>query len=89
MPWGPKATQPIFPERNAVIATYDLANRFTYHAPTAEQIDVYQMIRNIAHSYASYLNDVCPDGREKSLAMTKLEEVVFWANAAIARTTGE
>jgi hypothetical protein len=72
-----------------MIAPYDLANRFTYHAPTEDQVEKYQMIRNIAHSYATYLNEECPDGREKTLAMTKLEEVVFWANAAIARTNGD
>ena len=27
-----------------------------------------------------------PDGREKSLAMTKLEECCMWANAGIARS---
>lgn len=68
-----------------MIASYDLANRFTYHPPTEGQPEKYEMIRSIAHSYATYLNDTCPDGREKALAMNKLEEVVFWANAAIAR----
>jgi len=28
---------------------------------------------------------VAPDSRERSLALTKIEEAVFWANAAIAR----
>jgi hypothetical protein len=27
----------------------------------------------------------CPECREKSLALTKVEEAVMWANAAIAR----
>ena len=27
----------------------------------------------------------CPESREKSLAFTKLEECIMWANAAIAR----
>lgn len=31
----------------------------------------------------------CPDSREKSLAMTKLEECSMWANASIARNGGE
>jgi len=30
-------------------------------------------------------NDVVPDGREMSLAITNLEQVMFWANAALAR----
>lgn len=28
---------------------------------------------------------VCPDGREKSLAITNLEMAKFWASAAVAR----
>jgi len=31
------------------------------------------------------LMEEVPDGRERSVAMTKLEEVMFWANAGIAR----
>ncbi len=34
---------------------------------------------------ARSLDRWCPDSRELSLAITHLEEVVFWANAAIAR----
>jgi len=34
---------------------------------------------------AAYINENCPDSREKSLAFTKLEEAVMWANASIAR----
>lgn len=30
-----------------------------------------------------------PDCRERSIALTKLEEAVFWANAAIARNGSE
>jgi hypothetical protein len=69
-----------------VIADWDLSNRFTYHPPIENQPEQYEMIRRIAYAYAVQLNNMCPDGREKALAMTKLEEVVFWANAAIART---
>ncbi len=63
----------------------DLENRFTYHAPKEGQPSIYESIRSNAHNYAIYLDSVCPDGREKSLAITHLEEVVFWANASIAR----
>lgn len=63
----------------------DLKNRFTYHAPKAGQPEIYQKIREQAKVTAFLFNELCPDSREKSLAMTKLEEAVMWANAAIAR----
>jgi len=63
----------------------DLANRFTYHAPKDGQAKLYEMIREEAHGTAVTINNQCPESREKSLAITHLEEAVFWANAAIAR----
>jgi len=63
----------------------DLQNRFTYHPPKPAQVKTYEEIRDQCHRLAQNLNSWCPDGREKSLAITKLEEVVFWANASIAR----
>lgn len=63
----------------------DLENRFTYHAPKEGQGDTYELIRNNAKGVAFVLDAHCPESREKSLAITKLEEVVFWANASIAR----
>lgn len=63
----------------------DLANRFTYHPPVEEDIKKYELIRGVALSFSTVLNDLVPDGREKALAITHLEEVVFWSNAGIAR----
>lgn len=60
-------------------------NDFTYHAPVGNQSDTYEVIRNTARTYAHWLVDTCPQSRELSLALTSLEEVVFWANASIAR----
>lgn len=42
-------------------------------------------IRNGCLALAATINEFAPDGREKSLALTNLEQVMFWANAAIAR----
>lgn len=60
-------------------------NNFTYHAPKGDQAVRYGTIREAAKILAELLDDNCPPSRELSLAMTKLEEVVFWANASIAR----
>ena len=66
----------------------DLKNRFTYHAPFADQPKKYENIRKWGLNLASALEETCPDSRELSLAITKLEEVIFWANASIARNEG-
>jgi len=63
----------------------DLKKRFTYHPPKGGQANRYEQIRSKAHDFAISLDTFCPDSREKSLAITKLEEVVMWANASIAR----
>ena len=60
-------------------------NNFTYHAPKGDQQKRYEMIREVAKSLAYFINDNVPESREKSLALTKLEESVMWANAGIAR----
>lgn len=67
------------------IMNKDIKKRFTYYTPKAGQPERYQEIRGSALDLAEVFNKECPDSREKSLAMTKLEEAVFWANASIAR----
>ena len=64
----------------------DLSIRFTYHSPKPGQPKKYSAIRAEALSLAELINRECPDSREKSLAITHLEEAVFWANASIARS---
>ena len=63
----------------------DLENRFTYHPPKPHQPKIYEEIRNTGKELARLINASCPESRELSLAVTKVEEAVFWANAAIAR----
>ncbi|WP_327671810.1 MULTISPECIES: hypothetical protein [unclassified Streptomyces] len=64
----------------------DIENRFAFHAATTqEKRDEHTSIRQTCRRLADDLNERLPDGREKALAITKLEEVMFWANAAIAR----
>jgi len=72
-----------------VIGAEELAVRFTYHAPHGDQVDRYQDIREAAKAFAVLLDRHCPDSREKSLAVTRLESAVMWANASIARRDPE
>lgn len=58
---------------------------FTHHPPKEGQADRYVALRNKAKELAEFVDANCPNSREKSLAMTKLDEVIMWANAAIAR----
>jgi hypothetical protein len=60
-------------------------NNFTYHAPRPGQPEKYEQLRAAAKDLAYLIEELTPKSREQSLAITKLEEVVFWANAAVAR----
>lgn len=66
-------------------STNDINNRFTYHAPKGDQAQTYETIRSEAKGLALLLLEKCPPSRELSLALTNLEQAVFWANASIAR----
>lgn len=68
-----------------MIGQDELKKRFTWHSPKGDQTARYQAIRERALGWAMFVDANCPDSREKSLAMTAMEEAVFWANAAIAR----
>ena len=58
---------------------------FVYHKPKGTQPERYEGIRKTAKAFAELLADYCPESRELSTAMTHLETVVMFANAAIAR----
>ena len=58
---------------------------YIYHLPTEDQVIRYRYIRNAAKDFAVMLMASCPKSRELSLALTHLDGVVMFANAAIAR----
>lgn len=62
-----------------------LERTFTYHAPKDDQPARYSAIRAQGLALAELILTSCPPSRERSLALTKLEESVMWANASIAR----
>lgn len=62
-----------------------LENSFTYHSPKSDQPDRYVALRDQAKELAFAIVRNTPPSREQSLAITNLEQSIFWANAAIAR----
>lgn len=81
MPLPLSATDKVLLER--------IENDFTYHPPKGDQAERYQQMRAMAKSLALQIVGLCPDSRERSVALTKLEESIMWANAAIAREARE
>ena len=62
-----------------------LANVFTYHAPKEGQPEKYRQLRSMAKQLATTYYELVPESRERSIALTKLEESIMWANSGIAR----
>ena len=64
-----------------------LERDFNHHPPvSAEDGARHEDVRLAIKASAAYLDGKVPDGREKAVMHTKLEEAMFWANAGIARS---
>jgi hypothetical protein len=64
----------------------DIQNRFSFHpATTDRKRQTHEGVRSECRQLAMFLEEELPYGREKDTAMSRLEEVMFWANAAVAR----
>lgn len=64
-------------------------NSFTYHPPQPNQIPRYGALRAQGYQMALVLMELVPPSRERSLAITKLEECIMWANKGIACNESE
>lgn len=67
-----------------VLDREEVANRFTYHPPTSDQIPRYNALREKAKEMALLIVELTPPSREQSAALTQLQLAVMLANAAIA-----
>lgn len=64
---------------------FDIDNLFDHHAPDAGAVQQHEQYRAECKRLAGAIDNL-PPGREQSLAMTNLEQALFWGNAAIARS---
>jgi hypothetical protein len=59
-------------------------NTFTYHPPFGNQTQRYEVLRAAGKVLAMEVQRACPESREKSLALTQIQQAIMWANASIA-----
>ena len=58
---------------------------FQYTAPNDEHKEKFERLTKLWAYIVDELDEICPVSREKSLAITKLDELRFFANASIVR----
>lgn len=64
----------------------DIEHRFSFHAASDPNVaNAHEAVRALLIDTAKAVIELTPQGREAALVLTKLEEVAFWAHAAIAR----
>lgn len=62
-----------------------IAERFDFHPAPPGRQKTHQRVREGCKELARFLAANVPAGRERSLAFTKLEECMMWANKGIAQ----
>ena len=71
------------PRRDPIEGLY---HNLTNHAPISPDIvDLFDEIRGAAKLLGRKILELSPESRERSLAITNLEQTVMWAVAGIAR----
>lgn len=71
--------------KNRTVTDPEVHDRMTYHAPSQEGIRRHSTLSVIFENVMQEVDAIVPPGREKSLALTKLEEAKMWASAGVAR----
>jgi hypothetical protein len=61
-----------------------LKSTFTFHPVHGDQAQRYEAIRAEALRFGVMLSGTCPESRELTVAIRKLQEAVMYANASIA-----
>lgn len=71
-----------------MLSDEEIQKRFGKHKGTIEGPNpneaAHAHLREYYSNMALYINDTLPDGRNKSLALTALEECSMWSHKAVA-----
>jgi hypothetical protein len=62
----------------------EIRRRFTWQPPRPEDKTKFEVVSGGFLDLAHTLDEFLPEGREKALALTALQDARMWANAAIA-----
>ncbi len=85
---NPEAQTPIAstgrPSGPGQLTDAELETRFRYQRPDMAKAQLHAQVTELTLALAKQLRDLCPNGRNLSLALTHLEDTRMRANAAIA-----
>lgn len=62
----------------------EIENWFQYHAPVGDQAQRYERLRAAGKELASVMLELCPASADRTVAIRKIREAVYSANASIA-----
>lgn len=65
----------------------EVYKRYDSVKPNETTIPMHEFVRDSFKAIAGDLDALLPEGREKSLMHTKLEEASMWANKAVAEVS--
>lgn len=63
----------------------EIQNRVTFHAPSPGGVNRHKALSDGAAAFMAIVEATVPEGREKSLAFTNIEQAKMWASAGVAR----
>lgn len=58
---------------------------FEYLKPTENQLTTMSVVRQVNADYAKQMDELLPDGPDKTVIMRQIRDVGMWANVTITR----
>ena len=75
---------PVTTNERPMSTSEKLNNWFSYHPPIEDQAQRYEQIRAAGKVFAEKLAELCPESADLTVAIRKVREAVYSANASIA-----